>query len=174
MGEIDKLAPAPWLVQNIDLIPPDLPVLDVACGEGRNALFLARVGWTVHALDCDEAALRSLDATARKLELPIATAVVDLEGGTPALGSERFGAVVVFNYLHRALLPAIKEAVAVGGVLIYETFTAGQALRGRPTNPAFLLGDGELMELVKPLEILRSRAGDIDGKLVASVVALRQ
>ena len=81
--------------------------------------------------------------------------------------------MIVFNYLHRPLVPAIVEAVAPGGVLIYETFTAAQASRGRPCNPAFLLNEGELPTLVEPLRILRSREGDFDGKFVAAVVAMR-
>ena len=80
--------------------------------------------------------------------------------------------MVVTNYLHRALMPAIVRAVAPGGVLVYETFTAAQAGRGTPTNPAFLLAPGELPRLVAPLAVIRQREGDIDGRHVASVVAV--
>jgi hypothetical protein len=59
-------------------------------------------------------------------------------------------------------------------VLVYETFTRAQAARGKPTNPAFLLEPGELPTLVRPLEILASREGDVEGKMVASVVAVRR
>ena len=82
--------------------------------------------------------------------------------------------MLVFNYLHRPLMPAIVDAVEPGGVLIYETFTAGQAQRGRPTNPAFLLRDGELPALVAPLAVLRAREGDFEGRLVSSIVAARR
>ena len=170
----DRLIPAPWLVQNIDLIPPGLPILDVASGRGRNALFLARVGWLVHAIDRDEGALQELAATARTMNLQLTTAVVDLEAAPLALGTHSFGAVIVFNYLHRPLMPAIVEALSVGGVLIYETFTVGQADRGRPTNPAFLLADGELVRTGQATRGPASREGDIDGKLVASIVATRR
>jgi SAM-dependent methyltransferase len=142
-------------------------VLDVACGKGRNALFLARSGWSVHAVDRDADALARLDRL-------VTTEVVDLESGTPALGHREYGAVIVFNYLHRPLMPAIVEAVAPGGVLIYETFTAGQRARGHPRNPAFLLREGELPTLVAPLDVVRSREGEFDGKLVASLVAVRR
>jgi hypothetical protein len=81
--------------------------------------------------------------------------------------------VIVFNYLHRPLMPAIVEAVAAGGVLIYETFTVAQALRGRPRNPSFLLNPGELPALVQPLRVVRTREGEFEGKCVASVVAMR-
>jgi tellurite methyltransferase len=171
---IERLVPAPWLVENIGLLPRDRPVLDVACGRGRHSLFLARAGWVVHAIDRDVAALQTLEISARELNLTLTTETVDLEHASPLLGSKSFGSVVVFNYLHRPLMPAIVEAVAPGGVLIYETFTVGQAERGRPTNPAFLLADGELPELIQPLEILRWREGDVDGKLVSSIVATRR
>ena len=171
---IGNLPAAPWLIDNIDLIPRRLPVLDVACGRGRHALFLAREGWTVHALDRDAEAVQALETLVHAQALSITTEVIDLEAGTPSLGKQRYGAVVVFNYLHRPLLPAIVDAVAPGGILIYETFTVGQARRGRPTNPAFLLVEGELAQLIRPLDILRSREGDVDGKLVSSIVATRR
>jgi SAM-dependent methyltransferase len=166
-------APADWLVENIDLIPRDRTILDLACGRGRNAVFLAQHGWAVHAVDRDSAVLAELRDVAETAGLPITTDEIDLELG-PALADQRYGGVIVFNYLHRLLMPAITAAVAPGGVLIYETFTAGQARRGHPRNPAFLLDPGELPRLVKPLEVLRSREGDFDGKLLASVVAARR
>lgn len=167
-------APAAWLVDNIDLIPRGRAVLDVACGHGRHALFLARHGWPVHAVDRDAGVLEQLRSVAKARRLPITIEEIDLEVGTPSLGDRRYGGVVVFNYLHRPLMPAITAAVAPGGVLVYETFTAGQARRGHPKNPAFLLDEGELPRLVMPLEVMRSREGEFDGKLLASVVAARR
>jgi len=92
----------------------------------------------------------------------------------PSLGVEQYGTVLVFNYLHRPLMPAIVAAVEPGGVLIYETFTTGQAARGRPTSPAHLLRDGELPAIVAPLVVRRAREGDIDGALISSIVAERR
>jgi SAM-dependent methyltransferase len=99
--------------------------------------------------------------------------VRDLESEPVELGDEAYDLVVVTHYLHRPLFPALVRALAPGGVLLYETFTKGQAARGRPTNPAFLLEPGELPRLVAPLEVLRQREGDVDGKLIASVVAVK-
>ena len=81
--------------------------------------------------------------------------------------------IVVFNYLHRPLLPAIRAAVRPGGRIFYETFTERQAGRGHPRNPAFLLKDGELPALMAPFSILRSREGEFDGRFMASIVAER-
>jgi len=82
--------------------------------------------------------------------------------------------VVVVHYLHRALFPALKNALRPGGLLVYETFTRAQAQRGRPTNPDFLLEPGELKTLVAPLDILVEREGDFEGKTLASVIAARK
>lgn len=167
-------APAAWLVDHVDLLPRGLPILDVAAGAGRHALYLASRGWTVHAIDRDAARLAGLDAAACAADLPITVEVQDLETGAPSLPPRAYGGVVVFNYLHRPLMPAIVDAVADGGVLIYETFTIGQAARGRPTNPAFLLHPGELPRLAAPLVVEHWREGDVDGRLVASIVAVRR
>ena len=166
---------AAWLVENVHLIPPGGMVLDVASGSGRNALYMAARGWRVHAIDRDGEALERLrNAAAATPGCELTTEQVDLESGDVSLGTGRYQAVLVFNYLHRPLMPAIVAAVAHGGVLIYETFTRAQAARGRPTNPAFLLEDGELPNLVRPLRVLRTRSGDIAGKCIASVLARRE
>ena len=161
--------PAAWLVDNLDTIRPGGLVLDVAAGGGRHARFLAEHGFRVHAIDRDVSGLaRQLGPVGR-----VTVDAIDLETGTPDLGHERYDAVIVFNYLHRPLMPALVAAVRPGGVLIYETFTAGQAVRGRPRNPHFLLREGELPTLVAPLRVIRAREGDYDGKLIASIVAER-
>jgi SAM-dependent methyltransferase len=158
--------PAAWLLANLDVLRPGGAVLDVASGRGRNAVFLAQRGWRVHAVDRDARALESLPPA-------ISSEQMDLEAGDVSLGDGVYDAVIVFNYLHRPLMPAIVKAVAADGVLIYETFTRAQSGRGRPSNPDFLLEEGELASLVAPLRVLRVREGEFDGKFVASVVAVR-
>ena len=106
--------------------------------------------------------------------LPIVAAVRDLESGSPSLGTDAFDTIVVIRYLHRPLFGALIDALRPGGLLIYETFTRAQARRGKPTNPEFLLVDGELRTLVAPLEIVDWREGEFDGADVASVVARRR
>lgn len=171
----DAPAPARWLVDNVDLLPAGGRVLDVACGRGRHALWIAERGWDVHAVDRNPEALQSIEQQQREAPRAgrVSTERLDLETGRPSLGHRLYAAVLVFNYLHRPLLPVILDAVADGGVLIYETFTIGQAARGQPKNPAFLLQPGELTQLVAPLRVVRGREGDDDGRLVASVVAVR-
>jgi SAM-dependent methyltransferase len=165
------VTPASWLVAHIEAIAPAARVLDVASGRGRNALYVAASGRPVHAVDRDADALAALTRRALADDLPISTEVLDLENGQAPLGTTLYGGVIVFNYLHRPLMPKIIEALAPGGVLIYETFTVGQAARGHPRNPAFLLRPGELRGLVAPLRVLHWREGEFDDKLVASIVA---
>lgn len=172
-GESPWGAPAAWLIENADLLPRGGKVLDVACGRGRHALWLAGAGFDVHAIDRDPEKIDFLQATAERLHLSISCEVVDLETDPlPSLPGP-CDAVLVFNYLHRPLMPALRDALAPGGRLFYETFTTRQAERGHPTNPAFLLNAGELPTLVAPLGVIRWREHEVDGRFVASIVAER-
>jgi SAM-dependent methyltransferase len=124
------------------LIAAKANVLDVAAGGGRHSRFFAERGHKVTALERETAAL------APHPDIEIVQA--DLEDGSPwPLPGRTFGAVVVTNYLHRPLFPALLDALAPGGVLLYETFMAGNERFGRPSNPAFLLKDGELLDLAR-------------------------
>ncbi|MFN4087470.1 MAG: class I SAM-dependent methyltransferase [Alphaproteobacteria bacterium] len=136
--------PSPWVLRCAPLVRPAGTVLDLACGGGRHArLFLAR-GNAVTAVDRDLAGVADLEGAPR-----FAAVAVDLEDGSPWPAGGPFDAVVVANYLHRPLFPAIMAAVAPGGVLIYETFAAGNERFGRPANPDFLLRPGELLDAVR-------------------------
>jgi rhodanese-related sulfurtransferase len=165
--------PSSWLVQNADLLTPGGKTLDVACGRGRHALLLAAAGLSVRAVDRDDAALAGLADDARALGLPVETARMDLEAGEADLGDGAFDLILVVHYLHRPLFPALARALRPGGVLLYETFTTAQAERGHPRNPEYLLQPGELARLVAPLQVIRSREGDHEGRCVASVAARR-
>ncbi|MCZ6862382.1 MAG: methyltransferase domain-containing protein [Alphaproteobacteria bacterium] len=141
----DNLTPSAWVVRFADLVPSSGTVLDVAAGRGRHALLFARRGCRVTAIDRDSEALAGLAE-----EAGIETIRADLEDGSPwPLAGQRFDAVVVVNYLYRPLLPVLCDAVATGGVLIYETFAQGNEAFGQPRNPDFLLRDGELLEAVQ-------------------------
>jgi SAM-dependent methyltransferase len=168
--EHGSAAPAAWLVTHRAMLPPAGRALDVACGHGRHAVWLAQQGFATTAIDRDPAAVAALDARARHEQLPLSPLTMDLEGDAVTLGEAVYDVIVVVHYLHRPLFPALLAALAPGGVLVYETFTVAQAARGRPTNPAFLLEPGELRRLVAGLEILDAREGDFEGRMVAGVV----
>ena len=162
---------APWLTAHRHLLPPGGAALDVACGRGRHALWLAGQGFSTRGVDRDGEAVQFLKAEAERLDLPVAAGVVDLESDGVSLGQAAYDLVVVMRYLHRPLFPALRAALKPGGVLVYETFTRAQAARGRPTNPRFLLEEGELRELIQPLAVLVEREGDFDGAWLSSIIA---
>jgi len=138
--------PSRWVRRWAHLVAPGGAVLDVASGAGRHARFFAGRGHPVLALDRDASALATMRGVSG-----IETLECDLEGGPwPFTGERapaRFAAVVVTNYLHRPLMPGLIDALAPGGVLIYETFAQGNETVGKPSNPAFLLAPGELLAI---------------------------
>ncbi|HZI93298.1 MAG TPA: rhodanese-like domain-containing protein [Patescibacteria group bacterium] len=165
--------PSSWLIDNADLLPRGGTVLDLACGRGRHALLMASAGYSVRAVDSDPERVEALRLDARRLELPLEAELMDLESGTPDLGDATHDVILVFHYLHRPLFPSITRALRPGGLLLYETFTVDQALRGHPKNPDFLLQHGELARLVEPLRVERQRDGEFEQRMVASVAARR-
>lgn len=151
------------------------PVLDLACGRGRNALAAARLGARVVAIDRSAAALAALRCAAAEQALPVAVVRADLEAdpGLP-LRAGAFGAVLVFRFLYRPLAGAIAALLRPGGLLLYETFTHHQRdLPQGPSNPAFLLGDGELPTLFPELAVLTFREGVTEGLALAGLAARR-
>lgn len=141
-GRHDTTAPSAWIARFAGLVPAGAPVLDVAAGGGRHSRLFRQRGHPVIAVDRDIAVLREIDG--------IETIAADLEDGNPwPFGARRFGGVIVTNYLHRPILDAIVGAVGPGGALLYETFAVGNERFGKPSNPAFLLRPGELLEAVR-------------------------
>lgn len=136
-------APSAWVCRFAPLVRAGGRVLDYACGGGRHARWLAGHGFRVVAADRDAAALRALDAVAG-----VEVVEADLEGAPWPFEGQSFDAVVVTNYLYRPRLQMLLDAIAEGGVLIYETFMRGNERFGRPSNPDFLLTPGELLERV--------------------------
>ena len=137
--------PSPWIVRHLPLAQPCVTALDVATGSGRHARLAHGLGYSVTALD------RDLFRVADLANIPDITLLqADLEDGSPwPLPGQTFNAVIVTNYLHRPILPAIIAAVAPDGLLLYETFAQGNERFGRPSNPNFLLRPGELLEAVR-------------------------
>lgn len=136
--------PSPWVVRWATELAAGTDVLDVACGTGRHTRFFAARGHRVTAVDRDPRVGEWL------ADVPGTQIVVaDLEAARWPFGDRRFGGVVVTNYLHRPLFAHLLDALGPGGMLIYETFAAGNERFGRPTNPDFLLRNGELLEIVR-------------------------
>ena len=136
--------PSAWVVRWADSIAPGGRVLDVASGSGRHARWFAARGHPVDAVDRDAEALSTLRGVAG-----VRTFCADIENAAWPCERGCYAGVVVANYLHRPLFPELLAALAPGGALIYETFARGQERYGRPSNPAFLLKPGELLEVVR-------------------------
>jgi len=150
--------PSPWLVRWAGLIRPGGAALDVACGHGRHTRHLAALGVRVTAVDRDAAALAAL--TGLDGVRPVQA---DLEGAPWPFEAGAFDGVVVTNYLHRPLFPALAASLAPGGVLIYETFMAGNERYGKPSNPEFLLRPYELAEAWRGrLEVVAFEQGRVE------------
>ncbi len=130
-------------------------VLDLAAGSGRHIRLLLERGFAVCAVDRDISALSPLAGANCEVRQ------IDLETDAPWPLGAGYDAIVVTNYLHRPLLPAIAQALAAGGVLIYETFALGNERFGRPHNPDFLLRPGELLDAFATLTVVAFEQGEI-------------
>lgn len=165
--------PSPWVQRFVPQIPRGGEILDLACGHGRHARWLAGEGWRVEAVDRDSAALAGLAGVAG-----VMVRVADLEHGAWPYAGRHFAGIVVTNYLHRPLLPLIEEALGEGGMLIYETFMVGNERFGRPSNPDFLLRPQELLEVARAagLRVLAFEEGEVTTPkpaMVQRIAALR-
>jgi len=134
------LKPSAWVSRFAGLIPANGHVLDLACGDGRHTRYLAERGYRVTAADIDVSGLADLAG-----HPGIEIVKTDLETGAWPFAPASFAGIVVTNYLHRPLFKVLPATLAPGGLLIIETFGAGNERYGRPRNPDFLLAPGELL-----------------------------
>lgn len=166
--------PSAWVLEHAAAYRGHRRVLDVAAGRGRHALLFAAAGFEVTAIDRHAEARAELASNAAGLEVRVDVRADDLEVDGYTFGGETWDVIVVTRYLHRPLFPALRDAVAPGGLLVYETFTTAQREEPTgPSSPAFLLEPGELPQLVAPLAIVAEYEGEVEGQHLAGVVARR-
>lgn len=165
--------PVEFLRENIDILPTG-KVLDIAMGEGRNAVFLAKNGFDVDGCDISEIAVKKAQELAKENNVKIHAFVADLE--TYKLPQDTYDVIACFYYLQRSLIPQIKQALKPGGMIIYETYTIENWERGLegPKNKDYLLKPNELLNFFRDFKIIYYRELVLDNKkAVASLIAKR-
>ncbi len=165
--------PSAWIQRWSHLVPVGGAVLDVACGHGRHMRWFAGRGHAVTGIDRSPEAIAAVANSGEAIN-------ADMENGPWPLqhdGAPRqFAAVVVTNYLWRALLPTLVASVAPGGVLLYETFASGNESVGKPSRPDFLLRPGELLQVCAGLRVVAFEDGFLEqpDRFVQRIAAVRE
>lgn len=161
--------PSEWIVRWSHLLAPNATVLDVACGSGRHMQWFAGRGHAATGVDRAPEAVEAAGVFGRVV-------AADIESGPWPFAAQRFGAVVVTNYLWRPRMADIVAAVAPGGVLLYETFAAGNETVGKPSRPDFLLQPGELLQRAQGLRVVAYEDGFLDAppRFVQRLAAVRE
>jgi len=161
---IDDARPAPVLAEHGHLLPTRGEALDLACGLGCNALYLARHGLTTTAWDRAATAVDQLATRALEEGVPVAAEVRDVVAHPPLAGS--FDVVVVTRFLERDLAPALAAALRPGGLLFYQTFNRARVTGHGPRSDRYRLDDNELLRLFPALQLRfyrdEARIGDLD------------
>ena len=166
----EDFEPTQFLVENTGLLPKGR-ALDVAMGNGRNTIYLAKIGFEVEGVDISPEAINTALESARKAGVTVWAHVINLEGNYH-IEKGAYDVIICFNYLQRSLIPQIKDGLRKGGMVVYETFIVDQVQFGKPRNPDYLLKYNELLNMFRDFRCLRYREGIIEGrKAVASIVA---
>jgi tellurite methyltransferase len=166
--------PNPFLRRHVALLPKG-KALDLAAGEGRNAVFLAQHGFDVDAVDISGIGLRKAQKLAREMNVKIHTCLADLD--TYPFEKEQYDLITNFYFLNRNLLQKMKRGLKKGGMVIFETYTVEHRSLGTggPKDPRYFLKPNELLELFKEFRILFYREGIFkEGgkkKAIASLIA---
>ena len=167
------------LVDNLPLLKSlsfDGGVLDLACGKGRNGLFLTGNNIPVTFADSNDAVLDHITELLDTGGNSAKCWLVDFEASdSNPLADKSYDVVLVFNYLHRPLFRRIREVIRPGGLVFYETFTVAQRKFGKPSNPDFLLQPGELKQYFEDWEILHYFEGEVarPDRAIANLIARR-
>jgi tellurite methyltransferase len=154
--------PAPFLRQVFDSQYTDITAghaLDIACGSGRNALFLAEKGFEVTGIDISPVALERGEQRAKEKSLSISWRQADLENYT--LEAAAYDLIVNIDYLQSSLMPEITAALKLGGSVIFETYLIDQQTIGHPNNPDYLLQHNELLRYFPDFRVLYYREGKV-------------
>lgn len=140
--------------------------LDVACGQGQNAIWLAHHGYHVLGVDISRVALAVAQTKARQQGVEqLVFAQVDLDQWRPTVLT--YDLICVFRFLDRTLFPALEAALRPGGFLVYQTRHSGRLLSEPDANPEYLLQPGELRRAFSTLTLYWYEAGRENASLIA-------
>jgi len=165
-GYISEAAPSEWLVLNSELLEGPGRALDIAAGDGRNAVYAAARGYDVLALDISEVGLEKARKLADEKAVAIQTEVADLD--SYAFEENAYDLILCFNFLDRKLFPGIRQALRPGGLVFYETFNLDH-LNHTSFKREWVLEYNELLKVFQDFRVLRYREMETDG--IASLVA---
>jgi 2-polyprenyl-3-methyl-5-hydroxy-6-metoxy-1,4-benzoquinol methylase len=171
-GYVFGKEPAAILKETIDILPVGR-ALDIAMGEGRNAVYLAKKGFVVDGVDLSEVAIRKAKRLAKENEVTISTQQADLN--TYVIPPDTYEVIINIDFLLRSLIPQMKRGLKRGGVIVFENMTIEQLKnpQGEGVRQDYLLKMGELKELFKEFQIVHY-AETNDGKVAkASLIAVK-
>jgi SAM-dependent methyltransferase len=163
--------PVAWFKENAELIPGKGNGLDIASGEGRNAVYAATLGYDMLAIDISETGLEKAHALAEKNQARINTQVVDLDDYN--IETSAYDLILCFQFLNRRLFPQILNGLKPGGWLIYETFNRDY-LKYTSFREEWVLDYNELLREFSDLRVIRYREFDKNEKGLSSLVAWKE
>lgn len=165
--------PASFLAKNLSLIQSLNPnarlVLDIAMGEGRNAIFMAKHKYKVEGVDISKVAIAKAKKLAIENEVQIVPIIADLS--KYEIPKEKYDIILVFYFLERSLIPKIKQGLKPGGVVVFENYTIDYLKYDKAFNPQYLLKLGELPNLFKDFKIIKYQETSENKKAIASLIA---
>lgn len=163
--------PCEWLNENSGLLPGKGRALDIACGEGRNAVFAASLGYDVLGIDISDMGLKNARQLAGEKKLHINTLATDLDDFE--FEENAFDLVLCFYFLDRKLFPCVRKSLKPGGWVVYETFSEDH-LKYTGFKKEWVLGANELLKEFQGFHVLRYREVDLEDKGFASLVARKK
>ncbi|MCP3673929.1 MAG: methyltransferase domain-containing protein [Gammaproteobacteria bacterium] len=162
------------VISQVEKIVSGRIAVDLACGAGRDSVYLAQRGWQVTSIDNKTDTLKRCKQLARANQVDVDTKLIDLEAEEKPLNHLSADLVLIMRYLHRPLFSAIDELIKSKGAIIYSTFMVGSEKYGSPKNPNYLLKPGELAKIFASYEVVIDEQRELaDGRPVAIFVAIK-
>lgn len=174
-GEHLRDEPHPLVLQFAAPLSPG-HALDIACGAGRHAVWLAQRGWRVTAVDSSAVAIELVQQRALDVGATVDVRLADLERHDFIIEPQTYDLIVVCNYLQRDLFPSIREGTVTGGIVIAAVAMIDDDPNLKPMNPSYLLRPGELRAYFAGWDLLRDfegKPGDNQRRAMAEMVARR-